>query len=271
MALPTGTPLSGISMSSSECGSLAAAIESTPPDIARQLGERSKVHLGFDQRGSMLPGQFGFTIGGSTHEGYRLSLACIPAVDTAVRVPGPLIRPDAALHSIRFDYDPRAGDAGRVTAKLDEEVLTMDLDQEQRDAGATFDLLGLTSPRQGGKWVTLYLDDLEYTVARNRDRTRCRQEVTQSPLSGRREVLLTRSAVPRAVRFIADGPTFDARRLTPDTTHLIPDTRRHTPICSMRRWNSSVSGGHATTATHSSRRRKKHAAAVVGSRLTPDT
>ena len=151
------------------------------PDIAQQLGERSKVHLGFDQRGSLLPGYFGFTIGGSTVEGYRLSLACVPTVAAAARVRGPLIRPDGALHTISFDYDPQAGNAGRVVAKLDEEVFTMDLTPQQRDAGATFDFLGITSPRQGGKWVTLYLDDLDYTVAQNRNNSKVRQKITKVP------------------------------------------------------------------------------------------
>lgn len=114
-------------------------------------------------------------------EGYRLSLACVPTVATAARVRGPLIRPDGALHTISFDYDPQAGNAGRVVAKLDEEVFTMDLTRQQRDAGATFDFLGITSPRQGGKWVTLYLDDLDYTVAQNRNNSRVRQEITKVP------------------------------------------------------------------------------------------
>jgi hypothetical protein len=63
----------------------------------------------------------------------------------------------------------------------------MDLTPQQRAAQAQFDLFGLTMPRQGGKWVTVYLDDLEYTAREDRDGSHFPQVITQVkyPTGGR--------------------------------------------------------------------------------------
>ena len=90
-----------------------------------------------------------------------------------------------------FDYDPQANNGvGRITAKLDDEEFMLDLTPDMRKAGATFDRFGLSSARVGGKWVTIYLDDLTYTARRPADfkPTKHEQKVTtvEYPPGGRR-------------------------------------------------------------------------------------
>jgi hypothetical protein len=59
-----------------------------------------------------------------------------------------------------------------------------------RKANASFDHFGLSSVRIGGKWVTVYLDDLTYTARRPADfkPTKHEQKVTtvEYPAGGRR-------------------------------------------------------------------------------------
>ena len=83
-----------------------------------------------------------------------------------------------------YDYDPKANSGvGRIVAKLDDEQFVLDLTPDMRQAGATFDHFGLSSVRQGGKWVTVYLDDLTYTARRPADYkpVRHEQKVTTVP------------------------------------------------------------------------------------------
>ncbi len=158
-----------------------------PPDLAEQLGGRNKIHLGFDQRGSRIPGSMGFIIGGPTRVGFYFSLFCIPTENTASMVSGPVIMPDGNLHHFSFDYQPGVSPAGRINASLDEKTFSLDLTLEQRQANATFDLFGLTMPRQGGKWAIIYIDDIEYTAREDRDMTHYQQAVTsvKYPRGGR--------------------------------------------------------------------------------------
>lgn len=98
---------------------------------------------------------------------------------------GTLFLPTRTQRTFAFDYDPRANKGvGRVTVTLDGETpFTLDLTPEQRKAGATFDRFGLTSFRRGGKFTTIYFDDLTYTTRRPADAppVRHEQKITTVP------------------------------------------------------------------------------------------
>jgi hypothetical protein len=106
--------------------------------------------------------------------------------------PGVVFLPTRESRTFEFDYDPAANSGvGRITVKLDkEEPFSLDLSPEQRKAGATFDRFGLMSFRRGGKYSTLYFDDLTYTTRRASDAPSARhdQKITTVPYppSGRK-------------------------------------------------------------------------------------
>ena len=148
-----------------------------PPDLAVQKGGRRNIHLGFDKRAARLPGTMGITVGGPTRVGFYFAAHCTPTEQISRAQNGPAIHPDRKRRKISFDYDPKAnGGDGRITAKLDDEQLIIDLTPDMRKAGATFDHFGLSSARVGGKWVTVYLDDLTYTARRPKDYQPVRHE-----------------------------------------------------------------------------------------------
>jgi hypothetical protein len=143
-----------------------------PPNLARQLGGRRNIHLGFDQRGVGIGGILGFHIGGPTSIGYYFSAVCKPTEPTGLMQNGPVIHPDRRRRSFSFDYDPKANDGvGKVVARLDDQTFYIDLTPEMRETDATFTHFGISSVRVGGKWVTVYLDDLTYTARRANDAT----------------------------------------------------------------------------------------------------
>jgi len=75
--------------------------------------------------------------------------------------------PDRRTRRFSFLYDPQANQGvGRITVTLDEKTLVLDLTARQRAAGATFDRFGLSNIRAGGKFVTIYFDDLTYSARR---------------------------------------------------------------------------------------------------------
>jgi hypothetical protein len=138
-----------------------------PPDLAQQKGARNKIHLGFDKRGMEIGGVLGFAIGGPTRVGYYFATVCRPTGEAASMQNGPVIHPDKRRRHFSFDYDPKANNGvGRIVGKLDDESFTLDLTPQMRAAGATFTHFGISSIRIGGKWVTVYLDDLNYTARR---------------------------------------------------------------------------------------------------------
>jgi hypothetical protein len=138
-----------------------------PPDLADKVGGRRNIHLGFDKRAARLPGTMGFTIGGPTRVGFYFATFCTPTVETSRSANGPVIHPDRKRRKFSFDYDPRANNGvGRIIAKLDGDEFALDLTPDMRKAGPTFDRFGLSSVRVGGKWVTVYLDDVTYTARR---------------------------------------------------------------------------------------------------------
>jgi len=64
-----------------------------------------------------------------------------------------------------------------------EPPFTLDLEPAQRKAGATFDRFGLMSFRRGGKYSTLFFDELTYTTRRTADAppVRYEQKITKVP------------------------------------------------------------------------------------------
>lgn len=91
---------------------------------------------------------------------------------------GVVFLPTRTARTFEFAYDPAANNGvGRITVQLDKEApFTLDLRPEQRKAGATFDRFGLMSFRRGGKYSTLYFDDLTYTTRRTPDAAPVRHE-----------------------------------------------------------------------------------------------
>jgi hypothetical protein len=115
-------------------------------------------------------GLLGIEVDGPTRIGYYFTLFCSPTAQTAKRVQGPIFHPTRERHKFSFDYDPSANNGlGRITLKLDETPVMLNLTAEQRATGVSFDHFGLASKRAGGKYVTIYFDDLTYTARRAKD------------------------------------------------------------------------------------------------------
>jgi len=125
-----------------------------------------------ERAGMPLDDMLGIVVGGPTRVGYYFTAFCSPKREVASDKHGPIILPTGERHTFSFTYDPQANSGvGRITVKLDEKTFTLDLTPQQRSAGATFDRFGMASIRKGGKYVTLYLDDLTYTARRAADYT----------------------------------------------------------------------------------------------------
>lgn len=125
------------------------------------------------------PNVLGVVIDGPANVGCYFNPTCTAADPKLSRdKAGHVFLPTRAPRTFDFDYDPAAnGGVGRVTVTLDgEPPFTLDLTPEQRKAGATFDRFGLMSFRRGGKYSTLYFDDLTYTARRPDDHRPARHE-----------------------------------------------------------------------------------------------
>jgi hypothetical protein len=109
----------------------------------------------------------GFQIADSTSVGYNFK-PFVKAAGGKAEKRGPQFIPDRKPRRFSFDYDPAAnGGQGRIIAKLEGEVMTIDLRGDaMRRAGARFDRFGLMNVRSGGKYVEVYFDDMTYTVKR---------------------------------------------------------------------------------------------------------
>ena len=81
----------------------------------------------------------------------------------------PMRLSEAIKRHFSFNYDPSAGEAGRVTLTLEKDSFKADLTKEQRQINSVFDRFGLLNPRKGGKYVDVYVDDLTYVVKRPAD------------------------------------------------------------------------------------------------------
>ncbi len=78
----------------------------------------------------------------------------------------PRICPDRAVHDWTLRYDPEgAGGRGRITVSLDEQTCTLDLEENARGIGASFDRFGICTPWIDGNSVTVFFDDIQYTCA----------------------------------------------------------------------------------------------------------
>ena len=131
----------------------------------------------------------GITIDGPTRIGYNFSGQLAPTKALVANITGPVFVPDGKRHQFAFTYDPSAnGGRGTVMLTLDKREFRHNLSPEQRRAGATFDRFGMMNVRRGGKYVTVYLDDLTYTVRRDPDAPPPRHVAGnyQSALPGRR-------------------------------------------------------------------------------------
>ncbi|WP_428938596.1 hypothetical protein [Fontivita pretiosa] len=115
------------------------------------------------------PNTLGIVVDGPARIGWFFSPYCTAATrELSVRTEGPVFHPTRVSRRFEFVYDPSANNGvGRITVRLDgHEPFSVDLKPEQRKAGATFDRFGLMSFRRGGKFSTLFFDDLTYTARR---------------------------------------------------------------------------------------------------------
>ena len=120
--------------------------------------------------GDPLNDTIGIEIGGPTRIGYYFSALCSPMWSVSSKKNGPVFLPTGDRHMFRFNYNPKDNHGvGRVSVWLDQQQFILDLKPEQRAAGARFDHFGLMNRRKGGKYVTLYFDDLTYTARRPKD------------------------------------------------------------------------------------------------------
>ena len=120
--------------------------------------------------GFLLDGLMGLTIDGPTRIGYYLNVECAPTRAARRRVSGPIYLPTGVPTHVSFDYDPKANNGlGAITVKLGNHSFTVDLKRQQREQKATFDHFGMACTRVGGKYVTVYLDDVTYTARRGSD------------------------------------------------------------------------------------------------------
>jgi hypothetical protein len=116
------------------------------------------------------PHQFiGIEVMDQTRIGYSFTAVCSPRQDIAFEERGPTYIPDRIKRPFSFQYDPAAGNAGKITVTLGADIFSVDLTPEQRKIGATFDRFGLLNPRKGGKYVDVYVDDLTYLAKRPLD------------------------------------------------------------------------------------------------------
>jgi hypothetical protein len=83
---------------------------------------------------------------------------------------GPVLHPNGRPHRWTLKYDPKAGatGSGQIIVTLDDEKVTLDVRPQDRKAGATFDHFGLWDVQEGGHYVEVYVDDVEFTVDRTR-------------------------------------------------------------------------------------------------------
>jgi hypothetical protein len=130
------------------------------------------------------PNVLGIVVDGPAKIGWYFTPVCTPLDPKLFRDrTGHIFLPTRNPRTFEFAYDPRANNGiGRITVTLDnEQPFALDLTPEQRKAGASFDHFGLMSFRRGGKFSTLYFDDLAYTTSANVPQTRHEQNIVTVP------------------------------------------------------------------------------------------
>lgn len=119
------------------------------------------------ESGAPMPQTMVLAIEGPTRIGYQFSAQLAPTRKLSSHSDGPIFVPRGDKHPFTFQYDPTADKGvGRIKMSIDDVVHTLDLTPKQRAAGAKFNRFGLMNIRRGGKYVTVYLDDLSYTARR---------------------------------------------------------------------------------------------------------
>jgi hypothetical protein len=86
------------------------------------------------------------------------------AGDGRTRETGPIIRPDGKPHDFSLHYLPSTDGAGEIRMTLDKESVTLTVLRTHIENGSTFDRFGLFNVQEGGIYVEIYLDDLQYTA-----------------------------------------------------------------------------------------------------------
>jgi hypothetical protein len=129
-----------------------------------------KVELKDAESGAPMPQTMVLAIEGPTRIGYQFSAQLAPTRQLASHSDGPIFVPDGKKRPFTFKYDPKENNGvGRITVSIDDVVHKLDLTPQQRAAGTKFNRFGLMNIRRGGKYVTVYFDDLSYTARRPKD------------------------------------------------------------------------------------------------------
>jgi hypothetical protein len=115
--------------------------------------------------GAPMPQTMVLAIEGPTRIGYQFSAQLAPTRELSSHSDGPIFVPRGDKHPFSLKYDPAANKGvGRITMAIDDVINTLDLTPQQRAAGTKFNRFGMLNIRRGGKYVTVYLDDLTYTT-----------------------------------------------------------------------------------------------------------
>jgi hypothetical protein len=126
------------------------------------------IRVGPEQRSAIPENFVGAAIEGPSRDGFlfyplygvdRESTGAAPRFDPLP----PVILPDGRSHAWALDYDPAAGDGGRITVSLDGRATTLDLTRDHRSLGARLNRFGFVTPHIDGNGQLVYLDDLTYT------------------------------------------------------------------------------------------------------------
>jgi hypothetical protein len=154
-------------------GNVCFVDEST--DSGMYIGYFNKKDHGADltnrkQARKTVPNSLGVLIEGSASGGKFFQPAFTSIKDSFASQKGIPFRPTRERHAFKFEYDPKANNnLGQITVTVGDQTTTMKLTKEQRAEGALLDRFGVANLRAGGKFVTVYFDDLTYTARRPKD------------------------------------------------------------------------------------------------------
>ena len=75
------------------------------------------------------------------------------------------MRPSDRSFAWTLEYDSTADQGrGEITVALDDDRVSVPLDDGVRAVGASYDRFGIVSYQRGGHHVEIWLDDLQYTT-----------------------------------------------------------------------------------------------------------
>jgi hypothetical protein len=76
----------------------------------------------------------------------------------------PVVLPAQTVHRWSLHYDPlAAGRRGEITVSFDDQTHHLELDENARQQGASFDRFGLFNVQSGGHHVEVFIDDVSYS------------------------------------------------------------------------------------------------------------